>query len=380
MILDIEATEETWTETGSGGNVLVVDDSIESLRLLTSVLKAHGFVARPVTGGEQALRAAIAEPPDLILLDLEMPSMDGYETCALLKEDEVTREIPVIFLTAHTSTEEKVRAFESGGVDFITKPFQVEEVVARVRAHLELRQARQALQGSYRQLKDSERLRDHLIHMVVHDVRTPLQMLVSLLDIMQRNLADEARESIASELGMAREVTRFIDRLAKNLLDTRRLDDGKMPIRRQRQRIGPLVREVTGYLRHMAMDRTLSVEADDTIEASFDEDLLRRVIENLVSNAIKHTPRGTTVAIRVRSTGDDVLVEIVDSGPGVPEDLRERIFEPFTSLAAENSYYFSAGLGLAFCRLVLDAHNGSIGVRSAEDEGSVFWFRLPTQE
>ena len=109
------------SEPAIGGNVVIVDDSLESLRLLTSVLKAHGFEARPVTSGEQALRAVAADPPDLVLLDLEMPGMTGYETCRRLKDDEETREIPVIFLTAHTSTEEKLRAFETGGVDYITE-------------------------------------------------------------------------------------------------------------------------------------------------------------------------------------------------------------------------------------------------------------------
>lgn len=359
-----------------GGDVLVVDDSLESLQMLTSVLRTHGFAVRPVTSGEQALRAAGADPPDLVLLDLDMPLMDGYETCRLLKEDEMTQEIPVIFLTAHASPEDKVAAFRSGGVDYITKPFHVEEVVARVQVHIELRKARLALQSNYSKLRDSERLRDHLIHMVVHDIRTPLQMLLSILDIVPRRLSDAARESIEEELDAARRVTLYIDRLARNLLDTRRLTDGRMPIEKALQPIGSLVKDVAGDQRRLNVDRSLVVDADDTLVARFDEGLLRRVLENLISNAFKHTPKGTAVRVRVRTDDDEVVVEIVDEGPGVPESLMDEIFEPFTSLTAENSYYFSAGLGLAFCRLVLDAHGGSIGVRSTQGEGSVFWFRL----
>lgn len=359
------------------GNVVIVDDSVESLRLLGSVLRAHGFEARPVTSGEQAIRAVASDPPDLVLLDVEMPTMDGFETCRRLKESEALKEIPVVFLTARTSTQEKVRAFEAGGVDYITKPFQVEEVVARVRAQVELRQARQELQASYRKLTESERLRDHLIHMVVHDVRTPLQTLVTLLDILPGKLAPEAVADIGAELGMAREVTRSIGRLAKNLLDARRLEDGKMRIRKSRQQVRPLVRDVVDQMSNLASSQELVVEVRDPLEAEFDEGHFRRMLENLLGNAIKHSPLDSAIEICARADGDDLLVEVADAGPGVPEALREKIFEPFTSLGTENSYYFSAGLGLAFCHLVVEAHGGSIGVKQRPGGGSVFWFRLP---
>ena len=155
-------------------SVLVVDDTIENLRLLSDLLGEHGYEVRAVTNGRQALQAVERDPPDLILLDISMPEMDGYEVCRRLKASERSQDVPVIFLTALTDTADKVRAFEAGGVDYVTKPFQVEEVLARVKTHVALRRAQADLADSYARLRALEQLRDDLVHMVVHDMRSPL--------------------------------------------------------------------------------------------------------------------------------------------------------------------------------------------------------------
>ena len=159
-------------------SVLVVDDTIENLRLLSDLLGEQGYEVRAVTSGRQALQAVEHDPPDLILLDITMPEMDGYEVCRRLKATERSKDVPVIFLTALTDTADKVRAFDAGGVDYVTKPFQFEEVLARVKTHVALRRAQAALADSYTRLRALEQLRDDLVHMIVHDMRSPLTALL----------------------------------------------------------------------------------------------------------------------------------------------------------------------------------------------------------
>ena len=165
--------------------MLVVDDTIENLRLLSDLLGEHGYEVRAVTNGRQALQAAEHDPPDLILLDITMPEMDGYEVCRRLRAGRASRDVPVIFLTALTDTADKVLAFDAGGVDYVTKPFQFEEVLARVKTHVALRRAQSALAESYARLRDLEQLRDDLVHMVVHDMRSPLTALLIRLRILR---------------------------------------------------------------------------------------------------------------------------------------------------------------------------------------------------
>jgi len=166
-------------------NILVVDDTIENLQLLATMLGDQGYEIRPVTNGRQALLAADRDPPDLILLDINMPDMSGYEVCAQLTARASSQDVPVIFLTALSETADKVKAFDVGGHDYITKPFQFDEVLARVKTHVALRRTRQELVQSYDQLRSLETLRDNLVHMVVHDMRSPLMVLMMNLDFLK---------------------------------------------------------------------------------------------------------------------------------------------------------------------------------------------------
>ena len=230
-------THETSADTAlkpdaaSPACVLVVDDTIENLRLLSNMLSEEGYDVRAVTNGPQALEAVERDPPDVILLDISMPEMDGYEVCRRLKARDRSKDVPVIFLTALTDTADKVRAFDAGGVDYVTKPFQLEEVLARVKTQVTLRQARVALARSYRRLHSLEQLRDNLVHMVVHDMRSPLLALLVNLRVLKRPgsaLNDESRATLEDAIQSAE----TLNRMANNLLDVSRLEDDKMPLQR----------------------------------------------------------------------------------------------------------------------------------------------------
>ena len=357
--------------------VLVVDDTIENLRLLSNLLSAEGYDVRAVTNGPQALQAVERDPPDVILLDITMPEMDGYEVCRRLRAREHLKDVPVIFLTALTDTAHKVRAFDAGAVDYVTKPFQLEEVLARVKTHVALRQARVALAGSYRRLRRLEQLRDDLVHMVVHDMRSPLLALLVNLRVLKRPgsaLNDDSRETLEDAIQSAE----ALSRMANNLLDVSRMEDDKMPLQHAVWDLTQMACEVQSALGTLDRDRHIDIESPGVVAVRCDGALVRRVVENLVANGIGHTPSGSRLRISIAVGDARVRVAVHDEGPGVPPEARDRIFEKFESVETgwARSYH-SAGLGLAFCKLAIEAHGGTIGVDSRVSAGSTFWFELP---
>ena len=364
-------------EPAPSPNILVVDDTLANLRLLGSVLGDEGYDVRQVTNGRLALLAAERKPPDLILLDINMPEMNGYEVCARLKEKPELRDVPVIFLTATTDTADKVKAFGVGGVDYVTKPFQFEELLARVKTHLSLRQALRELEQCNQRQRDLERLRDDLVHMVVHDMRSPLTCLIADLALLERH-PERTIGSAAEVLGACTDAAGVLSRMANDLLDVSRLEAGRLPLDLKLTDLVELAQEVRTTLDSLRGERTLSLDATGPLKISCDPAIIRRVLENLVSNGIKHTPPRSHLCLSVVARDARARVLVQDDGPGIPPEARGRIFEKFASLTpSPDPAFHSAGLGLAFCKLAIEAHGGTIGVDPAEPRGSIFWFELP---
>ncbi|HEY1304202.1 MAG TPA: response regulator [Vicinamibacterales bacterium] len=363
-----------------GTSVLVVDDTVENLRLLSALLGEHGYDVRAVTSGRQALQAVEHDPPDVILLDITMPEMDGFEVCRRLKATERATHIPVIFLTALTDAAAKVRAFDFGGVDYVTKPFQFEEVLARVRTHVALTRAQKALADSYTRLRALEQLRDDLVHMIVHDLRSPLTALHINLNLLKGPVASLGEDS-RRDLDASVELVQVLTRMANELLDVSRLEEGRMPIERAACDLTQIAHEVRSALRPIDVDRPIEIESAGSVCVQCDRTLVRRVLENLVSNGITHTPAGSRMRISISRRDGRVRVAVHDQGRGVPLEARARIFEKFGTL--ENRHersYQSVGLGLAFCKLAIEAQSGTIGVDAGVPVGSTFWFELPSDE
>jgi signal transduction histidine kinase len=356
-------------------SILIVDDTVENLRVLSGMLTVRGFDVRPVTSGREALQVVAHEPPDLVLLDVMMPEMNGFEVCAKLRENQDWSEIPVIFLTALTDVADKVKGFAAGGTDYITKPFQIEEVLARVDNQLALRQARRQLSESLDRLRELERLRDDLVHMVVHDMRSPLSVLIGRLELLKPHVTGASERT----LDAATRSAVGLNRMADTLLDVSRLEEGQMPLDRAVCDLVKLADDVRHAFVSMDQKRVIDLESRGAVMVACDAGLIRRVIENLVSNGIKHTPDGGRLHIEVNALPGRARISVEDEGDGVPPEARHRIFEKFGTLEArkERSYH-SAGLGLAFCKLAVQAHGGAIGVDSVDPHGSLFWVELPT--
>ena len=362
---------------GSPGDILVVDDTPANLQLLTGMLKERGYKVRPAPSGELALRGALVSPPDLILLDITMPRMDGFEVCARLKADERLRDIPVLFISALNEASDKVRAFHAGGVDYVTKPFNIEEVEASVRTHLELRRQRRELAASLERLKELEQLRDSLTHMIAHDMRSPLTSIQISLDMIEPLIPpDNADPEGAATLKDAKACVSTILEMIEQMLDVSRMEAGALQPRLERGDVAETVRLAVEGQRVLAGRRRLTFEAGGALGADFDAGLLRRVVGNLVGNAIKFTAPDGSIRVSAEPRGSLVRIEVSDDGLGIPPEHHERIFTKFGQVGGKRSRG-GTGLGLTFARMAVEAHGGRIGVASEPGRGSTFWLTLP---
>ena len=366
-------------------DIMVVDDTPANLMVLMELLKNVGYKVRPIPKGRLALQAARNSRPDLILLDINMPEMNGYEVCQALKADPELAEIPVIFISALDETEDKVKAFERGGVDYITKPFQFQEVLARVETHLKLNSLQQEmarknhlLGQQLQELQQLESLRDSLIHMIVHDLRSPLTGVVGYLSLMEL-FQEQLPEQIQGYLGKSVKNTTVLMDMINNLLDLHRFESGDVPLQREPVELRQVVDEGLEVLGATLEKVNLQKHYPaGPIELMVDRQLLRRVITNLVANAVKFNPADAPLLVEITPEGERVCVSVTDRGPGIPEAYQKTIFDKFVQVEArQKKTHFSSGLGLCFCQLAVRAHDGHIGVHSQPGEGSRFTVTLP---
>lgn len=362
-------------------DILLVDDTPANLKVLTELLKDQGYKVRVATSGKGALEAVSRKVPDLILLDINMPEMDGYEVAQKLRAQQPPTDTPIIFISALNDIQDKIKAFDAGGVDYITKPFHFAEVKARVETHLKinalnksLHQQNKALSESLKREQELESLRDNLVNMMVHDLRSPLTGILGYLSLLEMK-ATQWDETSQKFLKNAQESTDTMVHMISQLLDAHRLEAGQMPVVLKPSCLKSISEKALEQLGAHALKFTWKKEwPEGAVEVCCDSALIQRVIGNFLGNAVKFSPAGSEICIRV-SPG---RVEVQDSGPGIPEEDRERIFEKFAQLKTNSPQVrkYSSGLGLSFCQLAIHAHKGKIGVNSSPGTGSTFWFEI----
>jgi signal transduction histidine kinase len=360
-------------------SILMVDDTPANMDLLSGMLKVRGYKVRAAISGKLALQAARNDPPDLILLDVNMPEMNGYEVCQELKADEKLKDIPVIFLSALNDTIDKVKAFGAGGVDYITKPFQFEEVEARVETHLELRRRSRLLQAAYDKLSELEKLRDSLVHMIVHDLRSPLAGISAYLELIGESKNNPLSAEQTANIAEARKTARQMIQIVSDVLDVSKMEGGQMKLSLEKCDLGATVKECLTGFKALSRNRTIEFTPPaKPVTVPADREIILRILQNLMGNALKFTRDDGLIRVDITPAGDKARVSVHDDGPGIAPEYRRKIFDKFAQveLPAGRPKY-STGLGLAFCKLAVEAHGGAIGVDSEEGKGSTFWFELP---
>jgi len=372
--------------------ILVADDVAANVELLFDQLHVLGFRAIAAADGPSALTACFEHRPDLAILDVSMPAGDlgvddrstGFEVCRRIKRDPRTKSIPVIFVTALNDTTDRVKAIEAGGDDFLTKPHNRLVLGARVRSLLKLKAATDSLEDALRKLREVEKMRDDLMKMIVHDLKTPLTSILATTEMLIDGdfgaLNPEQRKMLTDAEGKADDLLALIG----DLLEVSRIEEATMTLDLQPIAPAALLNEVSHEwsIRFQQEGATAVVDVtDDAPVFEADKALIKRVLGNLVQNALTHSATAVSLQLCARRDGDGILFTVADNGPGIPAEYHEVIFRKFERVKNPNiPRTRSSGLGLAFCKLAIDAHGGRIWVQSAgEGKGSSFHFSLPNK-
>ena len=387
--ISLSPPDFTQKESGESGLLLIVDDSEDNRDVLARRLQKQGHWAITAPGGKEALEALAEQPFDLVLLDIMMPDMDGYEVLSRIKNDPHTHRIPVIMISALDEMDSVVRCIEMGAADYLPKPFNPTLLRARIGASLrekrahdrEIRSSDQ-LAESYRKLKEMERLRDDLTHMIVHDLRTPLTSLLSGLQTIP--LIGSLSDLQAEMLAIAEEGGQTLLGMINNLLDVEKMEQESVPLDRHPLTAVGLIERAVTQVGMLAQARGLTLIQQAPLDLpsfSGDEDILRRTLVNLLGNAIKFTPSGGTITASAELVEQEMLFAVRDTGEGIPPEAFERIFEKFGQVESRIAgRKMSTGLGLTFCKLAVNVHGGRLWLESQPGKGSIFYFTIPHEE
>lgn len=346
--------------------ILIVDDQIDNLRLLSEILTGRGYEVRKAINGSTALMGVQKFPPDLILLDINMPGLNGYEVCQKLKSDRQTSQIPIIFLSASDRVIDKVKSFEVGGVDYITKPFQVPEVLARVENQIKIRRFSQ--------------MRESLSKAIVHDLKNPLSVITFNSSSLIRRGCLQGKNLKA--LQSINDTAQRLDSMIDDLLIAAKMDADRLILHRTEIDLKDLILDILKRLQAVAEVKQISLIHDMAEEnklISVDVNLFQRVIENLLSNAIKFSPVNSSITLGVNyDRASDInnstvqaIVQVIDEGIGIKPELHQKIFEPY-NIGEYVDNVNQIGLGLSFCKMVIEAHGGRIFVANNQPQGAIF--------
>ena len=359
--------------------ILIVDDEPRTLYATEMLLYDEPYEVLFADCGASALALIAVQPPDVIVLDVMMPDMSGYEVAAKLKADPDLRAIPIILATALGRKEDVISGLEAGADEFLTKPIHGPELRARIRTMLRIKQ-------QYDELQDNLRLREEMADMIVHDMRSPISALHIFIELLQR-IEDLPPDALRLSERIRTQAYRLNSFLG-DLLLMAKMNAGKLALQRSYVDPAILVEITAEQYREMAASRDIKLALDlpdKAGEVLLDVRLMERVLDNLVSNALKYAPSGTAVTLRLAyppaangaaSGAQRMRLQVIDQGPGIPEEYQESIFDKYEVVHTQRDHGPQVGLGLALCKSVVDAHDGSICVTNQEPSGAVFTLEI----
>jgi len=380
-------------------SILIVDDTPTNLQLLAQMLSEQGYKVRMAQDGTMALLSVESSPPDLILLDIMMPELNGYEVCSKLKASSFTKDIPIIFISALNEVFDKVKAFEVGGVDYITKPFQAQEVLARVEHQLHIRKLTQQLleqnallqqEVHRREIAEAEvrkslskeqelnQLKSYFVSMVSHEFRNPLTTILGFAELIRdydQQLTSEKRQAYLRQI---QESARRMTALLNDVLIIGQAEAGKIEF-------NPEPLDVEEFCRDLVEEIKLGNSVQHIItfsrpsqltKACMDKNLLRQILTNLLSNAIKYSPEGSTVTFDLICQDEKAIFHIKDEGIGISPEDQQRLFESFQR-GSNVGKISGTGLGLTIVKKAVDLHGGQIVVKSDVGVGTTFSVAIP---
>lgn len=368
--------------------ILIVDDDAQNLKLLNAALSEAGYGVAVANGGAVCFKVLEKRHPDLILCDVIMPEIDGYEVCRRLKASPEHRDTPLIFLTSRTDTEDLLRGFEVGAVDYVTKPFNKAELLARVRTHTELKQARDTILENSRQLESlNQRLKtldaekNHFLGIVAHDLKNPLTTIMMSAEMVEDRADKVSEEQLVDYMQMIQRNASRIRTIIMNLLDVNRIESGKLAVDLKPFDLRDFIARLLDQYRDKAERKQIRMHLEapqETVLLVSDENIVYQIGDNLLSNALKYSPPDRHVFVSVRAESDSVSFSIRDQGPGFTAEDKQKLFEKFARLSAQpTAGESSTGLGLSIVKRLCELLAGDIHCESEPGEGTTFTVTLP---
>lgn len=368
--------------------VLIVDDIPKNLQILSNILNTEGYQISFASNGLQALSVCEATKPDLILLDIMMPEMDGFEVCQRLKSNDTTKYIPIIFITGKAEMDDIVHGFKLGAVDYVTKPFNAIELISRVRNHIELKLSRDVivqynhqLKSTQDELKQTIASKDKFFSIIAHDLRGPFSGFLGLSELLADEYEMLAKEEISQIATSMNKAAKRLFNFLENLLDWSRAQMGRMDYNPFVFELSDLVDRYIGLLQTTAAEKNIKLinEVPDQTSVFADNNMLGTILRNLLSNAIKFTNNGGEVRVGIEGETEGLYkVSVTDNGIGMTQEALEKIFRidtKFTTPGTNNET--GTGLGLVLCKELVDMHGGKIEVFSEKKVGTKFVFTIP---
>lgn len=361
--------------------ILAVDDEQLNLELLRFILERNNYEFEGTSDDDYFFELLEKRKPDLILLDVIMPRIEGFELCEKIKGFRKYKDIPIIFLTGKVNVKDKVKGFEVGGVDYVTKPFNEQELIARIQTHVELIRAKNQIEKQAQNLKQSNDLKDRMFSIIGHDLRSPLSAAKLKMDFIMRGIIDPKDDKFLDET--VYDLLKTMDEalnLLQNLLGWAKSESDQIQVIPEKLNINELVEQTFRLLKlgsdHKKIEMQNNVPMD--VFAYADNNMIKTVLRNILSNAIKFTPVEGIIKINSKLRKNKLVIEIEDNGNGIPKEDIKKILNPnehFSKLGTEKEP--GTGLGLVLCQNFVQKNGGTLKIRSEVGKGSTFYFDLP---
>ena len=362
------------------GTILVTDDDARSRELVEAHLHRSRHRVVSAASGSEALERARLDPPDLALVDRDLPGLDGLATMRQLKQQAAGEYLPVIVVVPFGDMETRVEAWQAGADEVLVKPLHREELLVRIDNLVELRAERLAVADSNRELRRLQVFKSNLDQLLVHDLKNPLAALAANLEYVGQELPEDSRPDLFDAVRDATSASRRLQRMVTSILDVSRFEEGVLVPRRRPTPLAPLLDGLSSLHRRAAQERSVTIEVDcpQNLELDVDRELFTRVIENLLETSLRRTSRGGLLSLRATRAidGGPVRVVVGSTGQAVPNAMRAQLFDRYGALEArEGAQRVGAGLGLYFCRLAIEAHGGRVFL--GEGPALTFVLELP---
>ena len=360
--------------------ILIVDDVVSNVLLLKILLTNEKFQVCTANNGTSCIEMTRKEHPDLILLDVMMPDMNGFDTATILKKDDSTKDIPIIFLTALNTPQDLVHGFQVGASDFLTKPFNKEELVMRVTQQISLVAAQRISETQNEELRATLSNRDKMYSVIAHDLRSPMASIRMVLNLV---VASASPETVGAELytllDQANRESEEVHDLLDNLLKWTKSQTGRLTVVKQELDLSDIIPGVVEIFETIAQTKRIKLDYQPTggaLKVEADNDMMKTVVRNFLSNAIKFSPEDSTIEIIMAQEGDFAKVSVRDHGVGIAADRLESIFHKGETTYGTGGEEGS-GLGLQLCQDFARKNGGDCTVESVEGEGSTFSVLIP---